>query len=306
MTYILQPGDPQARPPYLGENILMHGGFLACNHGKLSALCDLVLNGVDPDVQFSVVSGHVLYAALYAERMRSADPRDARFGSVPEIDIGLWVLTWGGRRGHLPWLRWMPAFIFVDSSSAMMTGRELYGYPKQFARMVRTGAADDDFGVQLHAIGFEHMDPAEQGREHQVLSVARDDAGAGPSLSPGAGGLKALAQPFLATVTGEDADSHRGEALGSLVPPFLGMPMVFLRQMRDVASVDGVQVQEISAATVEPTAIHGVGLAPAHTLNLSPLASVPIAETLGCAASAGLDWTFWAKFDFRVGPGRRL
>jgi hypothetical protein len=171
----------------------MHAGFLDAKAKSLDDLCRLTLNHVDKDLSFEAVGDKVLYAALYAERMRSDHPEDKLFGSVPEIDIGLWVLTWGGRKGH-PKLRWMPAFIFLDSPSALMTGRELYGYPKQFGRMIRRGVADADFSVALRAVGFQRQDASEIGREHEVLRV-----------SPGKGaGAAALARtdPDLGQLVG--------------------------------------------------------------------------------------------------------
>lgn len=301
MNHLHLPGDPQARPPFIGKNVLLQGGFLKCDGGKLDALCDLTLNQVDPDLRFQAVGDHVLYAALFAERMSSAHPEDAEFGYVPEMDIGLWVLTWGGRRGHLPALRWTPAFIFVDSATALVTGRELYGYPKQLARIARMGTSEQDFRAYLRAVSFEKKDPNERGREHEVLSVGRGEASPQPfedgvdSLSLLSGYKSALA-----------AAPAMVDPLGLLTPPFIGMPMVFLRQMRDVTAQDDVIVQEIASVTVQPTHVAQAGAAPSHQITLKPLASVPIADCLGCASTVDLEWPFWARFDFSVGVGQRL
>lgn len=301
MNYVRLPGDPQGRPPYIGRNVLMQGGFVTANPTRLSDLTDLTLNQIDPDLQFEAVGDKLLFAALYAERMSSGHPDDSRFGSVPESDIGLWMLTWGGRRGTKPKLRWTPAFIFVDSPSALMTGRELYGYPKQFGRMIRRGVGEGDFSVVLRAMAFLRENPEEVASEREVLRVARSAAAADLRSS---GDAAPFLRRFREMVPVRDDWS---EALAELAPPFMtGMPMAFLRQMRDVTAPEEATVREISAVTVEAGQIHGAGFGDDHQITFSTQASYPIRETLGCASPAAIEAPFWISLDFRVGVGVRL
>ncbi|HEY2707130.1 MAG TPA: hypothetical protein VGI95_03685 [Caulobacteraceae bacterium] len=304
MNYIHQPGDPQARPPYTAQNVLMQGGFLKADTASLQKLVDLVLNQVDPDVRFTVATDRVLFAGLYEAKMRSADPQDAKFGYVIESDIGLWIATWGGRKGEAPGLRWMPAFVFVDSVTALMTGRELYGYPKQQGRMIRNAVGDPDFTVDLKVICFAAPGPNQPAQSLTLLEVQRMAGGAPASVE-----LSALADyirgPVIAGAPASNAPDA-AKALGGLVPPFLGMPMVFLRQMRDVASLDAAQVQEIATVTVQPTHTAGGGPAPAHHVTFPDVASFPIASTLGCASDVDFEAPFWLRMDFKVGVGQRI
>ncbi len=299
MQYIQQPGDPQGRPPYLGRGVLMQAGLLTANATKLDALVNHTLGQVDPALRFQAVGDKVLFAALYADRMSSDHPEDRQFGSVPEIDIGLWVLTWGGRDGRNS-LRWMPAFIFVDSATAMMTGRELYGYPKHFGRMIRRSVGDGDFAVSLRATAFQKRDPHEIGREREILRIERaSGAGAGEHDT----GLPKVLGLLRQRV---DPSGEWAADIETLAPPFIGMPMVFLRQMRDVTAADQVQAREIASTTVAPTTIRGGGFAGDHQLVLAPQATFAIGQTLGCPAAIPLELPFWTRFDFRVDRGVRL
>lgn len=301
MNQIHLPGDPQGRPPYRGRGVLMQGGFLQANANRLQALCDLALNGVQAgSFHFEAVGDLVLFSALYADRMSSLHPQDSRLGSVRENDIGFWVPTLGGRIGQPAQLRWLPAFIFVDSASALMTGREMYGYPKHLGRFIRATASESDFSVTLKAMGFLNQDPTEIGREQEIVRVRRaPDAGNSAIAFPSLGAL-------FDTIRAALVKAGKWEVDTMLTPPFLGMPMVFLRQMRDVTAVDGALVQEIACANVVPDPGVQVGLADDHVLKLMPQASFPIAATLGCQAESSLQSPFWARFDFTVDVGERL
>ncbi len=290
MKYIHHPGDPQGRPPYLGRNVLMHGALIRGDKAKLDAFCDLVLNQVDPDLEFEVVGNVVLYAALYGQRMSSAHPEDAQYGYAVEDDIGLWILTLGGRKGQPRALRWLPAFIFVDSASALMTGRELYGYPKMLGRMTRRGLDDADFAVSLRAECFLRKDPQEQAREHEVLRIER---------APAPTGAQALVGGLFDLAVWNDLAAN-------LKPAFLGMPMVFLKQMRDPTAVDEATVREVVAVTVAPSAIPDLHLVADYRLVLPANATFMIREALGCAAESPIESGFWTRFDFEVGVAERL
>ena len=299
MNYIHQPGDPQGRPTYIGREVLMQGGVIAADKGRLEAHCDAVLNHVDPDVRFRVVGHRVLYSALYAERMSSDHPEDKLFGSVPEMDIGLWILVWGGRSGDLPGFYWLPMAIFVDSTAALMTGRELYGYPKQFGRIVRRTAGAGDFSVTLGAVSFMRRDASEIAREHEVLRVES-------RVSQVVTAVHDNAELLLDGLRQEIAGDVPDAGAAALLPPFVGMPMVFLRQMRDATAIDAAIVREIVTVTVKPTTLRGVGVAGGHTLILNDLASYPLREITGCGASTPIEHCFWAEFDFVVGTARKL
>lgn len=302
MILIHQPGDPQARPPYVGEKVLLQAGFIRGDASKLQAVIDAGLNSVGQHTTFRVVSPHVLFAALYAERMRSTHPEDARFGSVPESDIGLWALTLGGPEGRAPALRWTPLFLFVDSATALMTGRELYGYPKQLGRMLRATGGARDFSLSLRAVAFQRQDPSEIGAEHEVLRAT-------PAWPADNAQPRTLAEGAWDPWGVLDLPSMDGAELGEAraPAPFLGMPMVFVRQFRDVRAVDEARLQQVVAVTVRPTKVRSIEPAPPHTVSFNALASCPIVEVLGLgSANTPLEAPFVADFDFEVGTGEVL
>lgn len=145
----MPPAIPPPRPLYVNDG----------NHAMYEAqdavqLCDVVMHNfcipADPvklqawlDKTFAVPSGGAVRYKLLGDKVflsfaeigklyilnRGQPPK----GYTSEIDITIWVLAQREDDGLFA-MRWIPAYLFVDSAPAMVNGREIWGFPKQIGQ----------------------------------------------------------------------------------------------------------------------------------------------------------------------------
>src|SRR5262245_58914361 len=130
------PGNTVARLPYIATNATMHALVFKGRQEFLQRLCDRLLNEpAHGKLRYHVDSSTVLFTAIYAEQMHSGDPIDGSKGFVKETDVGFWIFVRGGEPDNPKMWRefWLPIYLFVDRGSALTAGREVFGYPKNFA-----------------------------------------------------------------------------------------------------------------------------------------------------------------------------
>lgn len=310
--YIEQPGNLVPRLPFVATDALMHCALVSGDMDALQKICDQMLNGpTHGKMTFKVVTSQVLLTSIYVPHMTSGDIVDGQKGYMPEIDIGFWILTFGGPSDDiLNWgLRWLPVYLFVDSGAAMAGGREIFGYPKSLGRFTRTSEASDDPGVTVDAMLFRHFSvnsKAEWGPLFQIAPVPEQE---NETLLGDLGNLlEDLVSGFQKTIIAEplfkgleELQSHH------IMPPFIKLPMVFLKQFRDVTEPNKACFQTITEVAVVSDAIHDGGFfSKSHTLEIFDANSHPISRDLGIKSGQELSAAFWLRQDFSVGFGSTL
>ena len=300
-TFTELPGDIVGAPPYRATGCLMQGLFLPGDLAAQQGFCDLALNGpAGGALEFHAVTHHVLMTALYARTMGSTNPADADKGVMREWDVGFWTAVRGGRPGAEDDWRtyWLPSFLFVDSSPAMASGREIYGYPKTTAVFAGRGAGPEDPSVELVVQHFPVFGPEQ-----------RPVTGPLVTIKPGGPGVAAagLAESVAAAweIFNDVVPFHSGFHL----PPWpgLAMPQIMLRQARDPAAFGQASIRSILCVTATTLRVTGGGLLHAPSVvTIAPSASHPIMETLGLEPSQVGELGFWIEQDFEVGPAERL
>jgi hypothetical protein len=300
------PGDVVGAPPYRASGYLAQGFFLKGDLDAQQSFCDLALNGPAAGaLSFRAVTEMVLMTAIYCDTLGSANPPDSEKGVVREWDVGFWTAVRGGRpEDEADWKTyWLPSYLFVDSSAAMASGREIFGYPKTTATFEDRSNQHNDPSVTLVVQHFPAFGPGLRPVTGPLVRVTTDDPG---GAAPG------LAESFEAAW-----NIFEGVApirFGFPLPPWpgLGMPQIMLRQVRDPTAIgpgptNPASLQEILVVTPTPTSITGGGLLHAPTLvEITPSASHPIMETLGLASSQVGELGFWITQDFEVGAAVRL
>ena len=168
-TFTELPGDIVGAPPYSARGCLMQGMFLPGDLAAQQRFCDLALNGPAAGaLVFRAVTPLVLMTALYAQTMTSTNPGDAPKGVMQEWDVGFWTAVRGGVPGkENDWKSyWLPSFLFVDSSPAMASGREIFGYPKNTARPSSERARSrNDHGIRRWCSSSSSTSPVFRPRE---------------------------------------------------------------------------------------------------------------------------------------------
>ena len=312
-AYVEGPANVVKRLPYIGFDATLQGFSFKAKRNSLQHVCDEMLNApAKGAVKFRAVSSHVLLTALYQPRVQSADPVDRTTGYVEEIDLALWILTFGGRSDSLSsWtLRWMPVWLFVDTGSAIAAGREVFGYPKHQAWFDRPiSAPPRDATVTVETLAFVGSGPDEEAQRWPLLSlepVGHTDTSA---TSPGG------ATFFERTVESfRDLISNHKETLGvaggileKLSLPLANMPMIFLKQFRDITEAGHACYQAITTVPVVSRRIASAGLLTTpYKLIIRKAMSHPIEEVLGLKSGQESEFGFWLIQDFFVGYGETL
>lgn len=218
------------------------------------ALVDRFLNAPCGQPGRYVVDSDAVLISFMDAKMTSGG---AAVGWLPDRECAVWIgLTSGGKR-----LFWMP-YIFVDTSIAMVTGREIWGFAKEVGRIDLGAGSWKAYGTT-----FDPMAAATQGQESEIV-VATETA------PPGFAGA------VFATI-----GAFAIGAAGTLVEELFGVPeplVVNLKQFRD-ATVPGLACYQSiveSRFHIDTFTAAGV-LAGTYEVRLPVHASHSIAADLG-------------------------
>lgn len=236
----------------------------------------------------------VLLAHAPIASTRSLTPPDRDYGWTSETDLAFWMLV---GRGHLEGARWVLdqllwflPYVFVNVPQTMATGREVYGYPKEVARM-ETGESTGDptLVVRASTTVLPVYAPSTELVERPVLEIRVPGWAEGPSLrhalrdaAAAFGGVaEAVGHLGIEAIRHPDMDVEAAEVLAADLGR-LEVPMVFLKQFRDVVEPTAACYQAIleSPARVEGLPI-GWPILDAATITVWDYASHPIARELG-------------------------
>ncbi len=329
LDYADVPGRLIGAMPYRSDGAILFGAFLKGDRDAQQTLCDRMLNAPSKNaMRFIAVSDYVLYAALSAARTYSLDPRDHGRGAMRERDIGFWSLVLGGRaQAPLSWrLYWLPVFLFVDSASAMASGREIYGYGKDIGAFDLSGAPDTDPCV---AVTVEHLEKfgKDETAERAVLFALERPQPPAPETLFGSFATAARTIPDLfdaapaafAALAREPSPefSEKAAKLGanlaggglfnSFGPPRMGLPTILLKQ--SPAANAPLKAVHQAIVSVEPTAdrVNAMSTLPGrYVVRIARSESHPIARTLGLPALCDAHWVFRVAMDFTVPHGKVL
>jgi hypothetical protein len=199
-------------------------------------------------------------------------------------------------------------YIFVDNPLALVQGREVFGYPKEFGvfEPAAVSPAVDPDTIRLVVQGVERFGPAAGFEARPLLEVARREA-AEPALLEAMADLgAALTQPAAEIqALGEFLHDRLDDA--ELVRHSLGLlttrtlTLVSLKQFHDVSGSEFACYQSAVASEMQLTAIHRLEHLASHfELAVNDLASHPIRDDLGLGASSRAILSFRMDYDFDV------
>jgi hypothetical protein len=128
--YVDLGGRQVYQPPYTARHAEIFGFVLKADRAAIDGL--LLEAFTEPSkgaVDYRCSHDNVLITFAQIERLSSRDEPDSRLGYLPESEVSVWCLAAdviaGGR------LVWYLPYVFTDSGQTVVTGREVYGYPKQ-------------------------------------------------------------------------------------------------------------------------------------------------------------------------------
>jgi hypothetical protein len=251
----------------------------------------------DGALAFKAVSHKLFLSFAHFGSVRANAPEDRDRGVIPENDAALWALA--HRAGSFsPQLYWVPLFVFVDAGSAMSTGREVYGFPKQMARFEMPDTPPPGDGAfRVETVVMDPFAPDTVARMAPIFEARPTRPAAAQTHADVGAEMGHLLQGVL----------HRLEpgwlktALGGRSLLFdLPVSMLFLKQFPDTADPTRACFQSIVEAKARTTRLRGAGwTAQGFDLTVTSYDSHPFAESLGIASGPQhVGAAMWADFDF--------
>jgi hypothetical protein len=183
--YTAFPGELTLPPPGIFTDTRFFYFFLRADPAALQACCDRYFNdrlGASGSPLRYQSLGHVMLAFTHVHELVSADPSA---GKIQYKDIAFWVPTLAKGDGAIPRLCLFPPAIFVDEAATMVTGREMFGLPKQLGRFEMPLAPEEIPGRAGPQFRLEVMGTAQPGstRDWRTLLTITAHQGVGkPSL----------------------------------------------------------------------------------------------------------------------------
>lgn len=300
--YVDLPGDPVYPGPFMQDQTEMRGFVVPLDSDRIQRFCERAFTEtsggavrVRPTSDVAVLSfARIGRIVSMVEGWRSR-------GYTQETDIIFWVpveVTIGSER----FAAWVMPFIFVDRAHAVATGREHYGFPKLQARPeIPESMSAPGASYRVWADAITHHSPSSEAREELILEL-RPGSGVAPSRIQAVRSLGKLLQ-------GGDGVLSSLLSAGSLRNLLSReIPVLFLRQLRDIHEPTRAIFQEIVIASARHERVHGGGFIDGSwRLHVPNRDSPPVARTLGIPAEGvEAQAAFWTRFDFAMELGQTL
>lgn len=293
--YVERGGEQTYAAPFRQAGTKLRAWPLPADPKALQAVVDRYL--VAPTggaLSYRAMFPAVLLAHAPIASTRSLTPPDASYGWTSETDLAFWMLVGRGHQDGARWvldqLLWFLPYVWVNVPQTMATGREVYGYPKEVATMeTAASTGDPTLVVRASTTVLPVYAPDTELVTRPVLEIRVPGWGAKPGVLDT---VREMAAAFrgighaiehlgLAAIEHPDMDADVAKVLERDLGG-LQVPMVFLKQFRDVVSPSAACYQAIleSPARVEGLPFGFPLLEPA-TITVWDYASHPIAAELG-------------------------
>jgi hypothetical protein len=293
-------------PPSNQTNCLLHTFCVDGDREKIQATLDNAFATPSGGaVRYEAVGSKLFLSIAEIARMFSMDPVDAPRGWMSEIDVTLWAFA--RKEGTLD-LRWIPLWLFVDAPPAFATGREVYGFPKQFGRFDFSPRGGDRRRFLTSAFALAEFTPETQADWAPLIECAPSDA----PPEEGAGviwrGLEGLADGVIGRLRSTLAAIDEPLLNAALGTFRLGKStLAFLKQFPDAADPHRACYQAIIEADCVAK-LRSAGLTPEpYRLTFHPCASHPFTDQLGISADPqDVGHGVVVDFDFTLSLGREV
>ncbi|GAB4517987.1 MAG: hypothetical protein OHK0046_25180 [Anaerolineae bacterium] len=290
-------------PPYTCAGVKMFGFIFQADQDKLIQFCNRTLNFNDKR-HYRPITPYVMVTYTFMSQVRAAPPYDQR-GWFTETEVAVWVPTFGMNHVLGSWVidPFHPAFytpyIFVDNPIAIAGGREIYGFPKQWGQTQMPHSHTEPQVFTTDVFALKTFSPDSQGGQMRLMDITRTYT---PTEEPQP--YQSLSHLF-SDVLGRFG--HTIESGVTLAEDLfrLQVPMVFLKEFRDIDSEVNACYQAITEASAQVTRFSGWHLPGTYQMTLEDLASVPLFDDLGLQSQTS-HFNFWLDIDMTLGLGQRV
>ena len=293
--------------PYNFRNVKSWAFFMKGDIAKLQKICD---------ERFTTPSGgEATYVPLTDMMMMSIiEIDDAGTAYQPKVsaenerELAVWMLL--GRKespasDKIVSIAAYNPYLIVNNPLAVNDGRSVYGYEKQYGRVMTPAHDDDPFIVEAWGAENNRRAFEERWRFRPLMTMTPTGPASGPGkawngftgamrlVKEGLEGLNLSLRPTLA-LGKELADNAWAEQL----------PQVFLKQVRDIEFQNRACYQAITEAPVKFSNVHGISLDRSYEVRFDDLYNAAMCETLGLPKVSTVDFGLSFSMDFTLETGR--
>lgn len=309
MNYVEHGGELSYPAPVVCEGGYFYNFFLKGNKESLMALCDRVFN--------TTSRGEAMYYPLTSVIMVTV-------GRIPKIYSGTMNVGWSPEKQVIIWLMLakvkkegslliaerpvlFPVYTVVPDLYSLVSGREVFGFFKSYGwiDLPEDPAVLNPASLSLDVFGLKTFGPEQEAQRWPLLEFTRVTGGEATGRTWS--GLKELFRDVRPHLWGEEGPAVLpGLSFPvSLIEDFLhhSIPLVFLKQFRDVTADQHAAYQAIVEAPSPITNLHAE-LMGEYDFSLSEtLASYPLAKDLGLMNQKAL-LCIKVRMDFSIGAGK--
>ena len=286
--YIRYGGNFLPRQPYAIGGVTGYGFAVDGKLADMQALCDKTLN-LSGDTCYRVVSQTVFITFFRMNHLASTIPADAAQGYFSETELNVTLLLAAGKMigpifvPHR--LVWHMPYLWVNSNVAMIAGRDVYGFPKQYGDVSMPLAEGQPALFSAAGEVLHNFSPQTESCVRTIVSARRTDADTLEFQSPFESVETAAAEFLREAVRIHDPLLFAGSALADLTQRHL-LALVFLRQLPSILDGSLACYQSIAEASYDLTKFNGAGfLKGDYEVEIFKHDSVPMAAELGLPAS---------------------
>lgn len=314
VPFIRYAGNSIVKNPFLIRQAKAFGFAVDGDQERIQALLDRTLN-LAPATRYQAVSSTVLITYMRMGELTSTVPADAAHGSFCEYELNVAFLLAVEEKRRLGWrparLAWFLPYLWLDSNNAMIAGRDIYGFPKQYGTLTMPLAEGEKAEFTAVSEVLHKYAPTERAAILPIATARRTDA---PTLQ--------FERPFGELVSA--AETFVKEAL-RITEPFLFIGasladltakhlinLAFLRQLPRIEDSTRAAFQSITESSTLLRAFRAGGfLSGDYELEIPHHDSVPWAQEIGIAPNAA-DVTVKARagfhldIDFEFSAGREI
>ena len=292
-----QPGAPQTfAPPIIFQQTQINGYVLKADWNSAQAQVDRLLNAPSGgNLNFRAISSHViLYDAVFGKAYFKSTQS---MGWSREREVGIWIPLLQMTPDSFSPIRLccLSPYLFVDNPVALCTGREVYGFFKQWGSIASATFAGTGRSTFLEVLGVEQFSDQTQIGQVPLLSVTQKDAGPNPTVLTSIADLGKFL--FTALEIGKTSGSPGPTITDAQWQALLakGASLVFLKEFRDGSESETACY--VAVTQVNPTidSFVSASLGGAFDFLLCPLASHPLQQEYGLTTQPGL-----ASFSLQV------
>ena len=306
-SYINRGGELVYAPPFIADNVQQYGFLIDADITSLQALCDKYLNTPLGEDRFMPAGPFVMPSCCILSSLRSSTPPYSQMGWFAENEIAFWILIIDKVAKRL---YWMLPYIWVDNDYAFAMGRELYGFFKGMGTITLPESPDNASLFAIDTLALKTYSPDSKGEIIRLVQVNEVNE-APPHQSFATDAWESIEEFIKSLLRVADDGLSLLQNLKLLFDSMddllhLRIPMVFLKEFRDVADPAKACFQAMVEANAQMNKFHSAKvLTNAYDINIELCDSHPIRADLGLAASGPLrsKISFWVNYDFEIGLG---